>query len=159
MEWFDVAINIEVEGEKFYRDLSGKAAAEGMKNIFSMLADDELKHKETFEAMKQGKTPEPAASVTQDEAKKVFKTFKKQDFLDEQKQLELYRKVLDIEKKSIDFYADQLGTVEDEKHRKTLEQIIGEEQSHFKLIDSIIIMVERPESWVEHAEFGLREDY
>jgi hypothetical protein len=49
--------------------------------------------------------------------------------------------------------------VDREDHQEALEMIIYEERMHYDLIDDIIVMVERPGSWVEHAEFGVREGY
>ena len=159
MEWLDVAIQIEVEGEKFYRKLSDSADHEGMERIFAMLANDEIQHRKTFEALKGG-TPDVAEpSRVLKESAQVFKTFKEKDFSSQQTQLDLYRKALEIEEKSIEFYKQQLESVDDDAQLEVLGRIIGEEQDHYALIDNIIIAVERPESWVEHAEFGLREDY
>lgn len=45
------------------------------------------------------------------------------------------------------------------KRKKVLDIIIKEERRHYDLLDNIIIMVNRPSSWVEHAEFGVRERY
>ncbi len=160
MDWFQVAISIEQEGETFYRELSEQAGSEGLKQIFSMLADDELEHRKRFEAMQDNTFSVELDSKVMQEAKRVFKRFKTEHFSDEQKHLEVYRKALEVEQKSIDFYRDNLGTLDEGgAHRKALEQIIKEEQAHYRLIDTIVQMVERPESWVEHAEFGLRDEY
>lgn len=48
-EVFQYAIQIEKNGEKFYRELSKKIENEKAKDVFNILADDEIKHKETFE--------------------------------------------------------------------------------------------------------------
>jgi rubrerythrin len=158
MEWFDVAISIEEEGEKFYRNLSQKAESDGVKNIFSMLADDEVKHKKRFEAMKrQDFTADP--SEAKEKSKTIFSNTKKELMAAESKHLKLYQEALDIEQKSIEFYKGQLGTQTDPQVRTALEQIIAEEQFHYQMIDTILKMVERPERWVEFAEFGVREDY
>jgi rubrerythrin len=158
MEWFDVAISIEVEGEKFYRSLSEKAETDGVKNIFSMLADDEVKHKKRFEAMKrQDFTADPSDS--KEKSKTIFSNTKKRHMAAESRHLKLYQEALDIEQKSIDFYNGQLGTQTDPQVRTALKQILAEEKFHYQMIDTILQMVERPERWVEFAEFGVREDY
>jgi rubrerythrin len=98
-------------------------------------------------------------STVSEKAEVVFETIVKEDFLSEQSQLSIYEKALEIELKSIEFYSEQLETLDREDQRKNLERIIREERMHYDLIDDIIVLVERPESWVEHAEFGVREDY
>ena len=145
MDIFDIAINMEVKGAAFYRDLAQRASSEGFKKIFLMLAEDEDRHKETFEAMKEGSS----VTVTTTNAKDRK----------EESELSLYEEALEIELKSIEYYTAHLDETKDEKQRKVIEEIIAEERSHYDLIDQIIIMVERPDRWIEQAEFGVREDY
>jgi len=160
MEWFDAAVNIEKEGERFYRDLAEKAESEGMKNIFTMLADDEVTHRKRFEAMKRDDFDEKsAAAVTREASKKLFSGTRKDHFASEQKHLDVYKQALDIEQKSIDFYEEKMKEATDPRVHGALEQIAAEEKFHYQMIDTICIMVERPERWVEFAEFGVREDY
>jgi rubrerythrin len=158
MEWFDVAISIEEEGEKFYRDLAAKAESDGVQRIFSMLADDEVKHKQRFEAMKR-QDYEAQSSDAPEKAKTIFSSTTKEHMAGEAKHLKLYNDALAIEQKSIDFYNEQMEKQTDPQVRTALEQIIAEEKFHYQMIDTIIIMVQRPERWVEFAEFGVREDY
>ena len=159
MKLFDIAIKMEMEGEAFYRDLAKKAVAPGFKNIFTMLANDEVMHRNAFEAMKKNS---PVVLQTEDSVKLMtdaFASIEKDDFLQEQSQLELYEKALEIELKSIEFYSEQLEELTREDHQKVFEKIINEERRHYDMIDDIIVLVERPDSWVEHAEIGVREDY
>jgi rubrerythrin len=159
MELFDVAIQMEKEGESFYRDIANKAATQGFRTIFNMLADDEASHGKTFEAMKKNVPAVMIGSTASEKAEELFRSVTKEDFLSEQSQLSIYERALEIELKSIEFYSEQLEALDREDLRKNLERIIHEERMHYDLIDDIIVMVERPESWVEHAEFGVREDY
>lgn len=159
MDWYDVAITIEIEGEKFYRELSEQAETEGMTNIFNLLADAEVQHKQQFEAMKAGGKVHSGDTAFREKAQQIFKTFQKGDGEKEQSQLEMYQKALEVEKKSIDYYDQQLEAVEDPSHKQALEQIISEERSHYSVIDTLVIMVQRPHEWVEDAEFGLRNEY
>jgi rubrerythrin len=50
-EVFQFAIRIEEGGEKFYRAMSKKLADAEVKSLFSALADEEVKHKKTYEGM------------------------------------------------------------------------------------------------------------
>lgn len=159
MELFDVAIRMETEGAAFYRDLAAKTPSEGFRNIFTMLAEDEDRHKATFEAMKANIDIPSSTSDASVRATEIFKKFSKDDFLNEEKQLAVYEEALEIELKSIEFYSEQHDSVSDVKQKRALAKIIEEERRHYDLIDDIIVMVERPETWVEHAEFGVREEY
>jgi rubrerythrin len=50
-EIFQFAIRIEEGGEKFYREMAKKLNDAAVKTLFSALADEEVKHKRTYEAM------------------------------------------------------------------------------------------------------------
>ena len=50
-EVLQFAIRIEENGEKFYRKIAGTSEEEKVKELFAFLADEEVKHKETFEEM------------------------------------------------------------------------------------------------------------
>ena len=50
-EVFQFAIRIEEGGEKFYREMAKKLNDAVIKTLFSALADEEVKHKQTYEAM------------------------------------------------------------------------------------------------------------
>jgi len=50
-EIYHLAIAIEENGEKFYRAQLKKFNDENIKKLFSFLADEEIKHKETFKSM------------------------------------------------------------------------------------------------------------
>ncbi len=50
-EVFQFAIRIEEGGEKFYREMARKIEDAGVKSLFTALADEEVKHKKTYEGM------------------------------------------------------------------------------------------------------------
>ena len=50
-EVYQLAIRIEENGEKFYRKMAEKLENANMKKVFTYLADEEVKHKKTFEDM------------------------------------------------------------------------------------------------------------
>lgn len=50
-EIYQLAIRIEENGEKFYRKMAEELENANMKKVFTYLADEEVKHKKTFEDM------------------------------------------------------------------------------------------------------------
>ena len=50
-EIFQIAMKIEENGEAFYRHATGVTDDAAIKDMFSFLADEETKHKKTFEGM------------------------------------------------------------------------------------------------------------
>jgi len=48
---FKFAVNIEVNGEYFYRETAKSLSNPKVKDLFTLLADEEVKHKATFEKL------------------------------------------------------------------------------------------------------------
>ncbi len=160
MNMFDVAIEMEIEGASFYQKLADQAGHVGLSRIFTLLKEDEIRHKAYFEGLKKNTKVDIIASFAQsDEVKHLIESFKNENFSQLMDQKEAYENALDIELKSIEFYTEQKSQVLDEEKQKILEIIINEERRHYDLLDTIIVMVNRPSSWVENAEFGVRDSY
>ncbi|MBW6516320.1 MAG: ferritin family protein [Candidatus Cloacimonetes bacterium] len=162
MDFFDIAMGIEKEGEDFYNSLAeGCAANEGMSNIFKMLANDEKKHYATFKKMKENNPQDFKKSDIFESAQEIFAGFRKQ--FDKVKcdgsQTDLYHKALELEKKSYDFYMEKLDEFTDPVHMEIIRKVANEEKKHMLLLENIIELVERPEYWLENAEFFHLEDY
>jgi rubrerythrin len=51
MNIYEYAMKLEKDGERFYRDLAEKIEDKGIKSIFIMLAEEEIKHYIIFEKM------------------------------------------------------------------------------------------------------------
>jgi rubrerythrin len=159
MNFYDVAIKMENDGEKFYLDMASKTKNDGLKNILTMLAGDEAKHFKIFEKMKKNEEISDSFPSALKKSSEIFKKENKDDFIKSINQINLYKKALNIERKSINFYTSEMNKAENEQQKENLTGIIKEENKHFELIEYIIDLVSRPERWVEHAEFTLREDY
>ncbi|MGE4454475.1 MAG: ferritin family protein [Sphaerochaeta sp.] len=159
MDLFEVAIKLEQEGMQFYSDLAKKAPSEGFANIFKMLADDEKKHESYFKALQKKSAPVPVDTTVVEAAKTVFKAFDPDSFPPSTDQIPAYEEALAVEKKSIDFYKEQIPLVTDEQAKKALSRILSEEKRHYEVLDEMIKLIRRPHRWVEDAEFGVREDY
>ena len=48
MEVFDLAIQVEENGERFYRYALGMVREDSLKNVLGLLADQELEHRSAF---------------------------------------------------------------------------------------------------------------
>ena len=159
MKIFEMAIELELNGEQFYRSLAEDAKSSGLKTIFNMLADDETKHKSIFEKMQDEDQSEISDTVILKESNLVFKQLSKDDFVNEVKQLKVYKRALQIEKKSIDYYKELIDLTGDKNSKSILMKIIAEEEKHYNLLKFLIEYVAKPDTWVEDAEFYLKEDY
>ena len=72
MNIFELAMKLEKEGEQAYRDLAAGTTNEGLKSIFTMLAEDEVKHYQTFLALSKSEQVEAPASNVLVNVRRVF---------------------------------------------------------------------------------------
>ena len=79
MNIFEIAKQIEKNGEQFYRDLAVKATGAGLKNIFTSLAEDEAKHYIAFANMEQKNVFELTDTNVLKDAKAVFQNMKEKN--------------------------------------------------------------------------------
>ncbi len=160
MNIFEYAMQMEKDGENYYRQLAEKTEAEGIKTILTMLADEEVKHYNAIQKIKTEK-PQIAETAILADAKNVFVQIKESNekFDFDIEQTELYKKAQDIEKKSRDFYLDKANEVEEEYQKEIFLKLAEEEKKHYFLLENIIQFVSRPETWLEDAEFSHLDEY
>ena len=161
MDLFEFAKKMEKDGEKFYRGLADSSDETGIKKIFSMLAEAEVRHYNALTEMQKRQVPGLPDSDILDDAKNVFFGMKREKFDPnfEFPQIDVYRQALDIEKKSREFYEQKAAEFKEEKPRTLFLKIAEEEKQHYFLIDNIIEFMQRPFRWLENAEWHHLEEY
>jgi len=160
MNVFEYAMQMEKDGEEFYRRLAQQTTNKGLKTILTMLADDEVKHYNAIKKM-QSEKPEIPGTTILSGAKNIFVQIRDsgEDFDLDIKQIDLYTKAQEIEQKSWDFYLQKANETTDETHKDVFLKLTDEEKRHYFLLDNIIKFVSRPEHWLENAEFYHLEEY
>ena len=160
MDIFEYAMQMEKDGEDYYRQLARQTENKGLKTIMAMLADEEVKHYNTIEEMKTKKLQLAQTTVLTD-ARNVFVKLKEtgEKFDSDIEQKELYVKAQAIEKRSEDFYREKANQVEKEYQKDIFLRLADEEKKHYFLLENIIQFVSRPETWLENAEFSHLEEY
>jgi len=160
MDIFQYAMQMEKDGEGYYRQLADQTGNTGVKTILKMLADEEAKHYNTIEEMKTEK-PQMAQTTILADAKNVFAQIKESNekFDFDTNEIELYKKAQDIEKKSEDFYIEKANEAKEEYQKEIFLKLAEEEKKHYFLLENIIQFVSRPETWLENAEFNHLEEY
>jgi len=163
MDILEFAINMEIEGEKFYDDLAKKNKDNSISIVMQMLAKDEKEHANILRNRKLNMPEDQQKNnSTLTEAESIFK--KAKSFKDIVKQtpdqLDTYRLALEKEQQSIDLYQRLLLKTPDDKVKQIFEFLINQEKEHYKIIEELVLMLKHAEDWVEDAEFGLRtEEY
>jgi len=161
MNSFEFAINMELDGEKYYIEQAKINKENSLNTVFIMLAKDEENHAKIFQNKLKELSYELKDNNTLSEFKDVFKGIG--DFKNQIKkipnQLDLYRGALEKEKQSIELYKKLLSEATDDKEKKLFEYLIKQEEDHFAILEELVLLINRSEEWVESAEFGIRKEF
>ena len=164
MDIFEFAMQMEQDGEKFYRDLAEKSDDKGLARILIMMAEDEVKHYNILKEMHEKKEVQLEDTSVLANAKNIFAQMAERKegekmIRNASSQIELYQKAQEIEKKSEDFYREKAEFVQNEKNKAIMLKIADEEKRHYFLLDNIVEFVSRPDTWLETAEWNNLEAY
>ena len=155
MNVYEYAMKVEKEGEAYYREMAAAASNAGLKKIFTMLADEEVKHYNVFKNMmkKEDMNLEDLDLITDTET--IFKTLseEKDNVSFDIDQIQFYKDAIAREEASQDFYAQKAEDLESAKEKKIFLHIANEETKHKRILEEIVIFLEEPADWVASAEF------
>ena len=160
MDIFEYAMQMEKDGEKFYRELAQQTSSKGLVTILTMLADEEVKHCQAIERLRRDNY-EMAETTVLDGARNVFVEMKERGERLEpgQEQVELYAKAQEIEERSRRFYQEKAGQTDKDDQKALFERLTKEEEEHYRLLENIVDFISRPKQWLENAEWYHMEDY
>ena len=164
MNIYEYAMQMEKDGEEYYRELGEKSGEKGLQFIFTLLAEEEVTHYNILEQMSRSdpnaELPEKDKELLQS-AKNVFAEMKEEirNVSFEFPQVEFYRKALAAEEKSIQYYLEMSEKVESEAHKAIFLELAKEEKKHKFLMDNVIEFISKPQIWLEDAEFSRLDEY
>ncbi len=161
MDIYDFALEKEQKSEKLYRQIADQCKNTGLKNIFTMLADEEQKHYNIVKKLQENDTSQRTETSIISDAKKVFERMRDERLTVgcNEKQIDTYREAQRFEEESRDYYKEKAEQVDDDYQQNLFQKLAREEQCHYDLLDGIIQMVQRPERWLEDAEWYHLEEY
>jgi rubrerythrin len=165
MDIYEFALQMEKDGEKYYRELMKESTSAGLKKIFELLADEEAKHYALIEQLHR-KNTSPSFEDTQilKNVKNIFIEMKnsKHDWhFETTKETSTFKKAVGIEEKSKEFYLEKAAGASDEQARLFLNQLAKEEEKHMHIMENLVEFVSRPEpgNWLENAEWHHLDEY
>ena len=156
------AIEMEKEGQSFYKKTVEKASDKMTRDVFEFLSNEELKHiemiKQFYEAEIAGEKTDFDKTVgegtTLESKKAIQNLFKGLDSKApvDKPDLEAYRFGRDFEKKGEKFYREAIDKSTDSQVKKLFEFLVEEEKRHFQMIDDSIAFLEDPSEWFHRME-------
>lgn len=138
----DLAIQIEKNGERLYRDALQKASNSPLAAALERLADEEAQHIEWFSELKDAVQTSVDDPRVEEMGKSILRgilgnqAFSLQDlnFSSLEDVRCLFESAIDFEKDTVLFYEMIRNFIEDEDTLKDLNKIIEEENRHIQLI-------------------------
>ncbi|MCU0275511.1 MAG: ferritin family protein [Acidobacteria bacterium] len=161
MNAFDLAMQIEKDGEAYYRQLAAKTTNAGMREVLGQLAADEAKHFLVLQKLKESSKVELESTPILSMAKSIFHKLREEKNWDDlpTTQIDLYRKAKEIESQSFRFYMEKARESTDPRVQKMFFLIAEEEKRHEFLLEHVLELVSRPQTWMENAEFNHLDQY
>jgi rubrerythrin len=163
MDIFEYAMAREKEAEALYRDLAKNCSDTGLAGILTKLADAEVQHSATIETMSKQSLSAPEADSLVGDVRAAFSGLaeRRSQIAFETDELALYKKARQFEQDTCAFYTEKAAEADDGDAKQILTELAAQEKLHFKLMDTIVEMVERPEAgnWLENAEWFHGDDY
>jgi rubrerythrin len=140
MEICDLAVKIEKNGEKFYREAIEKTAQPNIKSLFQYLADEEVKHRELFVSIKEELKPGVDDTLSDDEESALLQeilgdqTFSLQeaDLSKIEKTEDLIDLAVEFEKDTVLFFEMIREFIPRYDIIEKIEEFIEEEKNHIR---------------------------
>lgn len=161
MKDFKFAIEMELDGEKYYREQAEINKDNVLHPVCLILAEDEKKHAQILLDKMNEKPCQLVDSDILSEAKSIFEGIGdiKVEGKKTASQFDFYRIALDKEQKSIDLYTEYKSKASKAEEKEFFDFLIKQEQQHFAMLDQLSTMLRHTDDWIENAEFGIRKEY
>jgi rubrerythrin len=143
-EIYELAIQIERNGEAFYRGAGRQVQNPALKALFEHLADEEMNHIETFEVKKDALGSEPDQDGLHESATAILRgllgdqtfSLKEVDLSKIRREKDLIALAVEFEKDTILFYDMISAFIEDRRTAAQIKGIVDEENRHVQLLEA-----------------------
>jgi rubrerythrin len=156
MDVYDFALKMELDGKAYYHTLAEKSKLPGLKKIFLRLAEDEQKHYDIFQELKQKGSSDMADTTVLEEAKNVFEDLAtdKSALVQLKDDLAGYQHAMKLEADSFRLYEEAASKESDPRIKALVLKIASEEQKHFNILQNIFDFVNAPNQYLAWGEFS-----
>lgn len=157
MNVFDFAMEMESAGKAYYMDLASKTTLPGLQAIFTQMAEDEQKHYEIFQKLKESSDePNMRESEALTTAKNLFQELPAgaEGLKEIPEILAAYRHAMKVEADSFRLYEETAAKEKDAGVKALLLKIAEEEHKHFIILENLYRFVNAPNESLEWGEFS-----
>ena len=154
------AIHLEATAEANYREAALQTTDPSAGAILEVLADEEAEHAKTLRGMSD--VANLGGSDLLEEAKTWVRGVVEgglQSISADADLPSVLRRAMDIEQMTESFYRENAAAAENAAVVDLFTTLADIERAHFVLVGSLLEYFDRPNEWIESAEFGLRDEY
>lgn len=160
MNVFEYAREIETSGQRFYGDMAAHAKDNGIRNIFTMLAEDEARMLTLLHELEARYDTTPQECLRLGPGGNVFAGLhKREDRLQVGSDLEAYRLAMRAEQAIIDRYLAAIEAEPDPQVKTLLQRIVALEQQELDDLQRLCDFVDAPNHFLEWGEFSNLDEF
>lgn len=159
MDVIKFAMQMELDGKKFYEQAAEAAPTKELKDIFLYLAEEEDRHFKFFHSLSEGQTGEARKSLISGslgKSKNIFVQMIEQnaqtEFSDEVRSA--WREARLIEEKAVAMYTEEAAKESDATRKELLQDIAEEERRHVYLIENVLNFLVDPQGFAASQQFS-----
>ena len=155
------AIHLETTAETTYREASQATSDSSAGRILGFLADEESHHANALREMNDVADLENSGLLLSEAKTWIHGVVEGggQVISPDADLLAVLRRAMDIEQMTESFYRKHAISAEDNAVVSLFTKLADIEKKHFLLVGSLVEYFDRPNEWIESAEFGLRNEY
>jgi len=156
----DEAIALEERAESNYRSAAETTSDPSAAKILTLLANEEANHANALRMMNVGSvgSSESLVSVARDWIGGVIEGGSAAISSDGSLR-DVLQHAMEIERATETFYRERGAVSEDAAIAELFSRLAVIEKAHYLFVSSLSEYFDRPNEWVESAEFGLRDEY
>ena len=155
MDGVELALDLERRGAAYYEGLARETRQPLVRELFTMLAEEEREHLGLFQAMADDPAFRPDLPAQRENLEtKVSRIF---DRLGDSARLAADKvdgleAALRMEQESYDLYRQEARAAKDDGLRRFFEAVMTQELAHFEAIDNVLAYLKDPGDWYRHDE-------
>lgn len=158
MNAVEIAMRMETDAIKFYKEASEKTSHHVGKKMFLTIAEDEKRHLDMLSQIIRGldiklKDVSPMKNI-----KTIFETMKDemmQRVEATKNELEAFKIAMQMEKKGVEFYKKAVSGAKTEKEKTLFEKLIKEEQQHYDIFANTCFFLSDTGNWFMWEEHSI----
>ena len=154
MNAYEYALKVERDGEKYYRELAQRSPHQGIKSVFNILADEEVKHVQVIEGMMKDANVDVSSFDMVLETRTIYETLhKNKESVDFNKdEIKFYEEAIAREDGAEKFYLEKAEEACNENEKEIFLKLAAEEKKHGEILHNILEFIQEP-NLVAAAEF------